>query len=149
MISDRLRAKRAEMNREMDMRNVFHYFHLNCRNKHLQRLLNLNPFVTFSSRFFVRDSIIGYVGWSVCPSVGPLVRHSIDNVLPFRHSCFFVALLPLPKCLINFMTWTTLHQNKTKGIRTRALGALTGVLCAPLTIILRIMKNYQKLSKTI
>ena len=40
------------------------------------------------------------------------------------------------------MTWTTLHQNITKSIRTRALGALTGVSCAPLTTILRIIKTH-------
>ena len=39
--------------------------------------------------------------------------------------------------------WTTLHQNKK--IRTRALGALTGVYCAPLTTILRTIKIHLNL----
>ena len=42
------------------------------------------------------------------------------------------------------MTWTTLHQNITKRIRTRALGALTGVSSGSLTAILTNIKIHFK-----
>ena len=42
------------------------------------------------------------------------------------------------------MSWTTLLYNKNSRIRTRALGALTGVSSGPLTAILRIIKIHLK-----
>ena len=41
-------------------------------------------------------------------------------------------------------SWTTLLYNKKSRIRTRALGALTGVSSGPLTAILRIIKVHFK-----
>ena len=42
------------------------------------------------------------------------------------------------------MIWTTYLYNKSSRIRTRALGALTGVSSAPLTAILRIIESHLK-----
>ena len=41
-------------------------------------------------------------------------------------------------------SWTTLLYNQISRIRTRALGALTGVSSGPLTAILRIIKVHFK-----
>ena len=74
-------------------------------------------------------------------------QHPSSIKLPFI--CLYSKYQSVMFTCFRDMTWTTLHQNITKRIRTRALGALTGVSCAPLTTFLRIIKNQsQPLTKS-